>query len=94
MKKYRKKTSPVEAMTFDEFIKYGEAHADNMVNGVPWSFKIRGCPVTHETNEHYIVETLEHEYDMTPKHVLVIEENDYIYPLSFEELNRDYEAVE
>lgn len=53
--KYRKRIE-VEAWTFDEFIKIGVAdpHA-NIVDGVPWSFQFKGLPVTHETDDHYII---------------------------------------
>lgn len=46
-----------EAATFEEMVAYGASHNANMVNGVPWSFCFRGCPVTHESNDCYLVQT-------------------------------------
>jgi hypothetical protein len=55
MAKYYKKSTVVDAITFNELIEYGKQHAENMVNGIPWSFKYMGWPVTNETDDHYII---------------------------------------
>lgn len=58
MPKFRKKPVVVEAITFQEFIEHGRANGGNIVGGMPWSFKYNGHPVTHETDERYLIPTL------------------------------------
>lgn len=60
--KYRKREPEVvEALTFDEFVAYGLAHVDrtegvpNIQNGMPWSFKYAGYPVSHENDNLYLI---------------------------------------
>lgn len=58
MAKYRRKPTVVEvAITFDELVEYGKAHGANIVNGMPWSFSYKGHPITHETDDCYLVPT-------------------------------------
>ncbi len=33
--------------TFDEIVKHGLVNGANVVNGMPWSWKINGKPITH-----------------------------------------------
>lgn len=55
MAKYKMKPMIVEAISFDDLIQYGLTQTDNVYNGMPWSFKYNGIPVTHETDDCYIV---------------------------------------
>lgn len=55
MAKFRMKPMIVEALTFDELIKYGLTQTDNIYNNMPWSFKYMNVPITHETDECYII---------------------------------------
>lgn len=43
-------------ITFDEFIQHGIENGANIVNGMPWSWKINGKSITHENDNCYIVE--------------------------------------
>ena len=43
----------MKSFTFDEFVHYGIHHWGNGVNGMPWSFKFYGHPVTHMGDTHY-----------------------------------------
>lgn len=52
---YRKKPVVVEAITFDELVAHGTASGAPLVRGMPWSFTYKGCPITHETDECYLV---------------------------------------
>lgn len=46
----------VLSMTFAELIEYGKAQPDaNIVEGMPWSFKIGEIPVTHENDQKYLI---------------------------------------
>lgn len=55
MAKFRMKPMIVEAVTFDELIQYGLTQTDNIYNGMPWSFEYMGIPITHETDDCYII---------------------------------------
>jgi len=58
MKKYKDKQGIVfEVMTWGEFIKYGIDNGANIINGMPWSFKLDGFPVTHENDSCYLIPT-------------------------------------
>lgn len=72
MAKFKMKPMIVEAVTFDELIQYGLEHTNNVYNNMPWSFKFMGIPVTHETDDCYIVGTER----FTKNHLLVIKDNE------------------
>jgi hypothetical protein len=74
---------PTEAFTLEDVIKYGIKVGAEIVDGYPWSFCFWGVPVTHETNESYIVGNLY----LTTDTILVfnpsymIQEQDYPFVL-------------
>lgn len=92
--KYRKKPVVIEAITFEEFIEYGKAHTDNIVNGMPWSFEYNGWAVTHENDECYIIHTLEGEYEFTPNDMLITGVKGEIYPCKKDIFEATYELAE
>lgn len=52
-------------ITFDELVKHGLDNGANVINGMPWSWKINGKAISHENDYCYIVETIngsEHFY--------------------------------
>lgn len=51
MAKFRKKPVVIEAMTLDELVQYGIDNGGNVVDALPWSFKIGDRPVTHDCQE-------------------------------------------
>ena len=55
MAKFKMKPMIVEAITFDELVQFGLKHTKNIYNNMPWSFEFMGIPVTHETDDCYIV---------------------------------------
>ncbi len=55
MSEYRKRSEPVKAITFDELVQHGIATGGNIVNGMPWSFKYNGLPITHENDDCYLI---------------------------------------
>lgn len=73
MAKFRMKPMIVEAITFDELVQYGLTQTDNVHNGMPWSFKYMGIPITHETDDCYIIGGMDR---FTRNHLLVIKDND------------------
>lgn len=74
---------PTEAFTLEDVINYGIKVGAELVNGYPWSFYFWGVPVTHDTNESYLVGNL----NLTPDTMLVfnpsymIQEQDYPFVL-------------
>ena len=72
MAKFKMKPMIVEAITFDELVQFGLKHTKNIYNNMPWSFEFMGIPVTHETDDCYIVGTER----FTRNHLLVIKDNE------------------
>lgn len=75
-----KKPVTVEAITFEEFVQYGLANTNNVVDGFPWSFNYKGHPVTHENNECYLIPTTEGVMKFTPGDMLITGVKGEIYP--------------
>lgn len=71
MAQYRVKPQIFEAITFDELVEYGKNNGANIVNGMPWSFHYRGCPITHENDSCYLVLTKKGSMRMTPETMLI-----------------------
>ena len=72
MAKFKMKPMIVEAITFDELVEYGLEHSDNIIHHMPWSFEFMGIPITHETDDCYIVDTER----FTRNHLLVVKDNE------------------
>lgn len=45
----------IDIISFDGFVKYGLENGANVVDGMPWHFKYKGIPVSHENDNHYLV---------------------------------------
>lgn len=73
MAKFRMKPMIVEAITFDELVAYGLTQTDNIYNNMPWSFKFMDVPITHETDDCYIIGGIER---LTRNQMLVIKDNE------------------
>ena len=71
MAKYRKKPVVIEAITFTELIEYGKVNCANIVKGMPWAFRYNGYPVSHETDECYIITTMGGTLYMKPTDMLI-----------------------
>jgi hypothetical protein len=93
MAQYRKKQVVVEAITFDELVQHGKDSGANIVNGMPWSFKYRQWPITHENDECYLIPTLEGVHHFTPKDMLITGVAGEIYPCKIDIFKQTYEAV-
>jgi len=91
--KFRKKPVIIEAITFDEFIAYGKANTDNIVEGMPWSFEYNGHPVTHETDTLYLIPTLEGVHNFTPEDMLITGVKGEIYPCKKDIFEATYEPA-
>jgi hypothetical protein len=77
--KFRKKPVVVEAITFDELVAHGRTQTED-TNGMPWSFEYGGHPVTHESDECYLIPTLEGIMGFTPADMLITGVEGEIYP--------------
>lgn len=93
MAQFRKKSVIIEAITFSEFIEFGKNNGANIVNGMPWSFKYNGHPVTHENDECYLIQTLEGTHNFTPSDMLITGVNGEIYPFKIDIFEATYEPV-
>lgn len=90
--KYRKKPVVIDAVTFDEFVKYGiDSGADIVNNGMPWSFSYKGQPVTHETDDSYSVLTLEGSMLFRRGDMLITGVQGEIYPCKKEIFDATYD---
>lgn len=47
----------VDRITFDQLVGYGKQQGVPLVADMPWSFKYKGKPVTHENDNCYLVAT-------------------------------------
>lgn len=91
---YRKKPVVIEALTWQEFIDYGAAHATSYgPNGIPWSFSYNGHQVTHERDDCYLIPTLEGVHNMTPTDMLITGVKGEIYPCKRDIFDQTYELA-
>lgn len=80
MARYRKKPVEVEAITFDELVEHGRVSAVSSNNGVPWAFDYNGHRITHETDDCYLIPTLEGTFEFIRGDMLITGVKGEIYP--------------
>lgn len=90
---FRKKPVVIEAITFNELVEFGKLYAENLVNGVPWSFKYQGHPITHENDDCYLIPTPEGTMKMGRDDMLITGVNGEIYPCKLDIFLKTYESV-
>ena len=93
MAKFRKKPVVIEAITFDELVEHGKAQGAQLYNGMPWSFTYRGQPITHETDDCYLVPTLEGSMKFQRGDMLITGVKGEIYPCRGDIFEVTYEVV-
>ena len=95
MASFRKKPVVVEAFTFDELVNAGKLAGAKLYSatGMPWSFKFRGHPITHETDDCYLIPTLEGIMKMRRGDMLIVGVKGEIYPCKGEIFAATYEAA-
>lgn len=91
--RYRKKAVVIEAYTFAEMVEHGRATGGNVVDGMPWSFRINGHPISHEHDECYLITTLEGTMRMTPADMLIVGVKGEIYPCKLDVFAETYEPA-
>ena len=92
--RFRKKPVVIEAITFDELVAHGLAHTANIVNGMPWSFTYAGHAITHETDDDYIIPTLEGNMHFRRGDMLITGVKGEIYPCKPDIFAATYEPAE
>lgn len=93
MVKYRIKSVVIEAITFEDFVEYGKNNGANIVKGMPWSFKYKGYPVTHENDECYLIQTLGGRMRFTPQDMLITDVSGEIVPCKIDIFESRYELI-
>ena len=94
MAHFRKKPIVIEAITFDELVAHGLAHGANVVNGMPWSFKYQGHPITHENDDCYLVPTHQGSVAFNRGDMLITAPDGEIYPCNPLTFLTTYEPAE
>ena len=89
--KFRKKPIVIEAITFDELVKHGKTQVNNRVNGMPTSFKYKGQHITHESDDCYLIPTLEGIMKFMRGDMLITGVNGEIYPCKPDIFEMTYE---
>lgn len=93
MAQYRKKPVVIEAIAFDELVKHGLENGANVNNGMPWSWNYKGHQITHESDECYLIPTLEGVMMFTKNDMLITGVNGEVYPCKIDIFEKTYELV-
>ena len=93
--KFRKKPTVIEAITFDELVQHAKdqgvpLHGESQM---PWSFEYGGHRVTHETDDCYLIPTLEGTMRFERGDMLITGVAGEIYPCKAEIFARTYESA-
>lgn len=97
MAKFRKKPVVIDAITFDELVAAGaEANPANAAvhGGYAWHFDYAGHPVTHESNDCYLIPTLEGVMRFERGEYLITGVAGEIYPCKAEIFAATYEPAD
>lgn len=90
MGKFRKKPVVIEAITFEEFVRFAKETTEEP----HWHIPYQGVNVTQENDECYIIPTLEGNHNFTPVDMLITGVKGEIYPCKKDIFEATYEAVE
>jgi len=91
--KYRKKPVEIEAITFEELVEHGRTRGANIINGMPWSFTYQGQPITHETDDCYLIPTLEGTMRFNRGEMLITGVKGEVYPCKADIFAATYDPV-
>lgn len=94
MSLYKKKPVTVEAITFVQLVRHGLLNGIGAVKGMPWSFTYKGHPITHHSDECYLIPTLEGTMEFTPDDMLITGIKGEIYPCKKDIFEASYDLVE
>lgn len=89
-----KKPVVIDAITFDELVAHGRSQGGRPApNGMPWSFAYQGHPITHETDDCYLIPTLEGTMKFHRGDMLITGVKGEIYPCRADIFAATYEKV-
>lgn len=91
--KFRKKPVVIEAITFDDLVTHGKASAAVMVKGMPWAFEYAGHQITHETDDCYLIPTLEGIMKFQRGDMLITGVKGEVYPCKLDIFAATYEPA-
>jgi hypothetical protein len=96
--KYTKRPIEVEAISFEELVELGKKSEEfaGIIKApeiMPWSFQYKGHSITHETDECYLIPTLEGTMKITPEDMLLTGVRGEIYPCKKDIFIETYEPV-
>lgn len=93
---FRKKPVVIEAITFDELVAHGIEciGIDKCHNGMPWSFKYQGHPISHENDDCYLVPTHQGTVRFDRGDMLITQIDGEIYPCKPDIFELTYDRVE
>lgn len=94
MARFRVKTA-VEAITFDELVEHGRASGAACYPPamMPWSFNYRGRPVTHESDDCFLITGVLGTQRMRPGFMLVVDDQHLLRVYEPEEFARLFEPL-
>lgn len=88
---YTKKPVSVDIITFDDFVEFGRKNAGSLnAEGYPLSFSYKDHPISHETNESYLIPTYEGILSFTKDDVLITGVKGEIYPCKIDIFKATY----
>lgn len=93
MAKFRKKPVVIEAITFDELVKFAIDLGTPLTNGMPWHFTYKGHIITHENDNCYLVPTLEGTMKFMRGDMLITGVKGEIYPCKADIFAATYDEV-
>ena len=93
MTKYRKKPVVIDAISFDEFVAIYKKSEENSDNN-PSTFEYNGHLITKQSDEIYLIPTLEGTYQFTAEDMLITGIKGEIYPCKIDIFVATYELAE
>ena len=91
---FKKKPVTIEAITFDELVAHGfkeyELNGRVVEYEMPWCFRYRGHPITHDSDNCYIILTLEGSMHFRRGDMLITGVNGEIYPCKIDIFEKTY----
>ena len=93
MPMFRKRPVVVEAITFDELIEIGKQTGAPTFSGMPWSFRYKGQPITHENDDCYLIPTLEGTMKFKGGEMLITGVKGELYPCKADIFAATYEPA-
>ena len=88
---YTKKPVTISIITFEDFVEYGRKNGSGTnAEGYPLSFTYENHAITHETNVHYVIPTLEGHLSFTPNDVLIKGVQGELYPCKIDIFEQTY----